>query len=220
MSPSPDFKARVLAAARAEPVETRPIRSRRTALVVVASAVVAISVFLALGGVRLGERPIPFAIATIGGWAAVALAAAPVAFGRGKSMLGRARPLLLGVAVAAPLVLFGWIALWNLVYPETTAGTQPLGVRCLAFTFLVAALPLVGLSLVRAERDPIHAGPVGAARGVAAGLLVGVLVDMWCPNAHPAHVAVGHILPLFLLAALGGLLGARVSGVRLTHAGR
>jgi len=216
VTPSPDFKARVLAATRAEPSETLPTRTRRTALVAAVAAAVALVVFFVLGGAHVGDRPLPFAIATIGGWTAIALAAAPLAFGRGRSVLGRARTLLVGVAVATPILLFGWMLVWNQLYPETAAGDPPrIGARCLVFTFLVGALPLVGLTLVRRERDPLHPGTVGAARGVAAGALVGVLVDLWCPIAHPMHVAVGHIAPLVLLAALGGRLGARVNGVRV-----
>ena len=211
-----ELKARILAAVREEKSPTRGDRARQTTVVVVASVIFGLAVFFAAGGMRMGARPIVFAVATVGGWAVVAGLASQVAFGRGRAMLGRARWALFAVAIATPLALFGWMLFWNAQYPETDAGyPERLGFRCLAFTVAVAVVPLVGLALVRRERDPLHAGVVGAARGVAAGALAGVLVDLWCPIAHPAHVALGHILPLFLLATLGGLLGHRWSGVRL-----
>jgi hypothetical protein len=45
----------------------------------------------------------------------------------------------------------------------------------------------------------------GAALGVAAGACSWLLVDLWCPVAHPEHIALGHLLPLVLLAGAGAL---------------
>jgi hypothetical protein len=45
---------------------------------------------------------------------------------------------------------------------------------------------------------------------VTAGSWAAVLVDLWCPLTNMPHVLVGHVLPLVILAAAGGVLGHRV----------
>jgi len=44
-----------------------------------------------------------------------------------------------------------------------------------------------------------------------------VMVDLWCPVAAPRHVAVGHVLPMGVLALFGAALGARVIAMRSRH---
>ena len=43
--------------------------------------------------------------------------------------------------------------------------------------------------------------------GFAAGACAWVAVDLWCPVAYVPHVLLGHVLPLFVLAGAGALLG-------------
>jgi hypothetical protein len=45
------------------------------------------------------------------------------------------------------------------------------------------------------------------------------MVEMWCPVAAPRHVAIGHILPIVIMAILGALLGARVIAMRAPRRG-
>jgi hypothetical protein len=40
------------------------------------------------------------------------------------------------------------------------------------------------------------------------------MVELWCPVATPAHVALGHVLPIVVMALVGALLGARVIAIR------
>jgi hypothetical protein len=183
---------------------------------VVAGAVsFAALLFFLLGGAHLAPRPLPFVAGTVLGWATIALAATWIAFWRGHSMLGRHRAWLAAVVVATPAVLFGWMLLWNVRYPETMADWPGrVGFRCLGFTLAMAAWPLLALAWVRRERDPLHPGLSGAARGVAVGALGGVVVDVWCPIANPWHVLLGHVAPMLVLLAIGLVVGRAVSGVR------
>ena len=126
-------------------------------------------------------------------------------------MLGRSRGWLLAISALTPLVLFGWMLLWNTRYPETMAPSPRTGSYCIELTLAIAAWPLVLLARARRERDA-NAVLTGAARGAALGALGGVLVELWCPIANPTHVAYGHILPVLLLGIVGALAGRRYSG--------
>ena len=215
MNSSPDLKARILAAAKAENSPTRSTALAQVRVVVVVAVAMALALFFNLGGIRLEPRPIAFVCGTAIGWSIVAAIAARLAFGRGGTMLGRPRVRLLAVTVVTPFLLFGWMFLWNLSFPETmVAWPGRVGFRCLAFTLAMAAWPLVALSYLRRERDPNNASAAGAARGVAAGALAGILVDLWCPIANPAHVLIGHIAPMIILMAIGALAGRVLVGVR------
>ena len=47
----------------------------------------------------------------------------------------------------------------------------------------------------------------GAVMGLAAGACAWVAVDLWCPVAYVPHLVLGHLAPMFVLAAVGALLG-------------
>ena len=217
MNLSPDVRARILEAVRKEPAPTRSDATLHTAIVLVLAVANAAALFAWLGGVHVGPRPIAFVCGTTIGWSIVAAIASWIAFARGRSMLGRPEKRLAAVAVVTPVALFVWMLLWNAGYPETLAVWHGrIGLRCLSFTLAMAAWPLVALAYVRRERDPVHAGTAGAARGVSAGAIAGIVVDLWCPIANPAHVLLGHIFPMLALMAIGSLAGRLLSGVRLT----
>jgi hypothetical protein len=40
------------------------------------------------------------------------------------------------------------------------------------------------------------------------------MVELWCPVATPSHVAIGHVLPIVALMALGAMFGGRTLGMR------
>jgi hypothetical protein len=215
MSPSPDLKARILEAVKAEKSPTRGEALKQVAVVVGVAVVMAAVLFYALGGMHVAPRPIAFVCGTAIGWSVVAAIAARLAFGRGGSMLGRRRWRLIAVALITPIVIFGWMLLWNETFPETMVNVEGrVGFRCLAFTLAMATWPLVALAYLRRERDPKNAGWTGAARGVAAGALAGVLVDLWCPIGNPKHMLLGHICPMLILMAVGAISGRILVGVR------
>jgi hypothetical protein len=45
------------------------------------------------------------------------------------------------------------------------------------------------------------------------------MVELWCPVGEIRHVALGHILPIVVLAILGAALGARVLAIRARRDG-
>jgi hypothetical protein len=211
-----DLKAKVLASVK----ETRSPPRRpwwRTALFVVpTSAAVAISLFVATDGLHHGAgRPAWVVLSTVLGWVAVAALATWLAFDRGRSAVGRARVWLLVTALATPAVLFAIALVWGAAFPALAVWwPERLGLKCLGLTLAMAAWPLVGMALVRRGSDPVHPAVTGAALGAASGAWAGVVVDLWCPVMHPAHVAIGHILPIVLLALFGLGLGRRVIAMR------
>ena len=134
-------------------------------------------------------------------------------------MLGRPRALLVGAALATPTVLFAWMLVWNLLYPETLrAWAGRPGFLCLDFTLAMGAWPLVALVLARRSTDPVHPRATGAALGAMVGAWAGSLIDLNCRIANPAHVALGHVLPVVILVALGAWLGTRFIATRLVPA--
>jgi hypothetical protein len=211
-----DLKAKVLASV----LETRP-QPRRwwgpTALFVIpTSAAVAISLFVATDGLHHGAgRPAWVLVSTVLGWVAVAALATWLAFDRGRSAVGRARVWLLVTALATPALLFVIALVWSESLPDLAAWwPERLGLKCFGLTLAMAAWPLVGMALVRRGSDPVHPGVTGAALGAASGAWAGVVVDVWCPVMHPAHVAIGHILPIVILSLFGLALGRRVIAMR------
>ncbi len=211
----PGLKGRILASVDEEPSATRKDALTQTVVTAIAGSVAALGLFLLLGGFHPGSRPVPFIVGTAAGSSFVAFVAAWGAFGRGQSMLGRSRRMLFAITIATPLVLFAWMALWSVVYPETRAvWPGRIGLRCLVLSLAMTAWPLAVITRLRREKNPTHPGLTGAARGSAIGSLAWVVVDLWCPIANPAHIAVGHALPLIILSMYGAWIGSRMMGVR------
>jgi hypothetical protein len=214
MMPPPDLKARVLAAVTAKPAPTREAVVGGIVLAWVAAATVAVGIFIVMGGLHAGNRPIPFLGATASGWLAIAIAATLGATRR-DSMLGRSRAALVAVAVGIPVALFAWYAVWLWCSP---VGTDPVpmarGAGCLALTLAMGAAPFGILVWFRRDSDPVHPRAAGAAIGAMAGAWASVLIGFHCEHAQLLHVTVGHIVPVALLAAFGALFGERIIGLR------
>jgi hypothetical protein len=49
---------------------------------------------------------------------------------------------------------------------------------------------------------------------VATGTCAAVLVDLWCPVAHPGHLLLGHVLPIAILGIVGVWVGDRILSIR------
>jgi len=220
---SDELRARVLAAAAAEPSPTRAAVRRRNMLIGVVAAASGIGAFMIFAEfmsasqlLRLGgevvpqeslERSVWLVAATVGGAVGVAATALWLALGRGRSMLGRSRRWLLYGGVLIPVSLLAWKVGWSIVFgdPMVSWPERP-GERCLALTLLVAAGPLLSFLAIR-RRAPVQPALNGAVMGFAAGACAWVAVDAWCPVAYVPHLLLGHVLPLFVLAGAGALLG-------------
>lgn len=223
-----ELRARVLAAAAAEASPTRAAvrrRNQRLSVVAAATAIGAFAVFAALMSdshlLRLGgevapqlrvDRSLGLVVTTVSGAVAVAAAAVWLALGRGGSMLGRSRRALLYGGLMVPAGLLAWKVGASLAFgADMVPWPERPGERCLALTLLVAAGPLLAFLAVRG-RAPAWPGLNGAMIGCAAGACAWVAVDLWCPVSYVPHLLLGHVLPLVVLAGVGGVLGrARLS---------
>jgi hypothetical protein len=209
------LKTRVLAAARALPSPTLHEERRRQRLRDALAVALALICFFAAGGVQLGARSTALVIGSSGGAVLIALVAAWLGLGRGHSMLGRPRWLLLLIVLAVPPLLFLWKLWWSARFVGGLAAVaERPGLRCCALSLLLALAPLGALVWARRGRDSVHPRALGAAIAVAVGALVWVAVDGWCPVGDPRHVLLGHVLPLELLALGGAILGGRLLAVR------
>jgi len=224
------LRARVLAAAAAEPSPTRAALRRRNTLlgmVAVLSAIGAFVIFAALMSeshlLRLGgevmaqqhvERPVWLVIATVGGAIGLAVTALRLALGRGGSMLGRSPRWLLYGGVLIPVSLLVWKVSCSLLFGDAmVAWPERPGERCLSLSLLVAVGPLVSFLAIR-RHAPVQPALNGAVIGFAAGACAWVAADLWCPVAYVPHLLFGHVLPLFVLAGAGALLGRTLFSLR------
>lgn len=223
-----NLKERVLAAAAAAPSPTRAAVNRQNTLNSVVAAVSGMGAFLMFALLmsdghllRLGggdapqlhlERSVGLAMTTAGGTLALAAVAVWLALWSGRSMLGRPRSWLLYGSILLPIGLLAWKVSCTVAFGYAMVDwPQRPGLRCLALSLLVGMGPLFAFLATR-RRDPVQPALNGAAIGVAAGACACVAVDLWCPVAFLPHLLVGHVLPLYILAGVGVMLGqARLS---------
>lgn len=212
MQPSPDLRAKVLAAAAASPARTRASARRSSAVLLVLSFGVALGIFESMGGLEHSSgRPFAITMSLAIGWALASAALTYLALTRAGSTLARP-PLLLGAAAfAAPVVMFLWLTSFEGSYVEPY---ERVGYRCLGMSLAMAALPLATVLVLRRGTEPRRPAAFGAIVGAMCGAWSGVLVDLWCPLTNRAHVLVGHVLPLAVLIGAGALVGARIAGAR------
>lgn len=205
-----DLRARVLAAAKAEPSPTRTEHQRRLLLVVVMAALATATMFFVMGGFHSGARPMEMIAFTAGSGLAAALVVGRLATPARGSMLARPRSMLVAACVlAAPLlalVALGATLAWP--GPAGEAVHARVHVACGAMTFVQGVLPLVALFLTRRGTDPVHPVITGAALGMTAGGWTAMMAYMRCPHAAAAHCVMAHVAPTILLTVVGAVLGA------------
>ena len=129
-------------------------------------------------------------------------------------MLGRPRRRLLYGGILIPVSLLAWKVMFSVAFGEAMVPwPERPGERCLLLSLLVAAGPLLSFLAIRrsAPAQPILNGAI---MGFAAGACAWVAADLWCPVAYVPHLLLGHLLPLFVLAGVGALLGQWLLSVR------
>jgi len=214
MTPSPELKARVLAAAMKEPAPDRQAVRRRAGVSWLLAGTFPLLVFGGLGGMRAVERPLPFVVATAAGWAGVALAVSWISSRRG-SMVGRPLATLVFAILSTPLLLATWYlgCFLRLDGPVTVAPPSR-ALLCLAVSLVFAAGPFFVLAGRLRTSAPAHPRATAAAMAVVASAWAAVLMDLHCEQADPFHVTLGHVVPVLVLACAGFLLGERLLGLR------
>ncbi len=208
MSLSPELKDKILSAASRNPAPTRAEAARARLALFAAGIAGALAIFLSWGGLRVTDRPPGLVALTSLGTATFAGVGMYFLFTRrGRSALRRppAWLLLAALAAIAAFLLFKYSV--SAAYGHTTIWPTRIGFRCLRLGILTGALPLFAALAVWRRTDPLTPVATGAAFGAGAGLGSAVLVDLWCPVAYLPHLLLGHVLPIVILAVLGGLLG-------------
>jgi hypothetical protein len=206
------LRARVLATVAAARPSTRQQARSAAAMLIAASLAIAVIVFEAVGGFAHGTgRPLHITIALAVGWSLVSGLLTSIVLGRGGSTLSRPPFLVAAAVLAAPWVLYLWMHRFYGTYDEPY---QAVGLRCLRYTLVIAALPLASFLGLRRAVEPRHPGILGAGAGVACASWAGAIIDLWCPLTEPMHVLVGHVFPLVIAAIAGALAGHFVLGVR------
>lgn len=210
MSVSPDLKQRVLAAMAEVPSPTRAEMLRARAWLFGCGVAGAVVIFLLAGGVRATSRPPTLVALTSVGTAIIVGAGMWILFTRGGSMLGRPVSWLVGAAVASSILFVTWRYGVSVTFGRVEVWPGRPGFRCLSLGVVTGALPLLFALFACRRTVPVSPVATGAAFGAGAGLGSALLVDLWCPVSYLPHLVLGHLLPIGILALLGGALGARV----------
>lgn len=216
MNPLPqDLEARLMAAIQRTPSPTRRAARVWQWLVLPVSVIVAAVLFGANDGPEQGRagRDTWFYVASVACWATVALVSFWSALGRERTASWRPRSALLACAVGTPTVLLlAMIALGALDPAMSEIHPEKWGRMCLPLTLAAAVFPMVALLYARRESDPVHPASSGAALGSACGAAAGIMVEVWCPVSTARHIALGHVLPIVLLAFAGALMAVQMLG--------
>jgi hypothetical protein len=206
-------KDRVLEAVRARP-SPRRTEPRLTGWAAAALAALSLAgvLFLWGGPSNAVGRPPEVGEWVVVGMVALAVTATWLALPSRRAMLPPPASRLLGVALGVPLVVAAWLLAWHATYDDPFTR---FGWRCFALTAASAPWPFAALLRLAPRFVPSRPWLLGGALGAVAGSWAAVVVEAWCPLAGPAHLAVGHVLPLVLLVAAGALLGQRLLRLRL-----
>lgn len=210
MSLSPALKQRVLASLAEAPAPTRAEVLRARAWLLGCGIGGAVAIFLLAGGVRMAARPPALVALSSLGTAAIVGTGMWLLFTRGRSALGRPVPWLAATAFVSAILFVAWRYGVGAAFGQTDAWPERPGFRCLALSVATGALPLLGALLSWRRKVPVSPLATGAAFGAGAGLGSALLVDLWCPVSYLPHLLLGHLLPIGVLALLGGVLGSRL----------
>lgn len=214
--PSAELRARVLAAAGAEPVPTRSAGLARRAATVAVGMAVSLLVLAFIGGPQPDGRPMGYFLFMAVLWSVIVLASTWGGVARGRSMLGRPMSVRVVVASLTPAALVVTALAAGLVWPATLAESSTMHdhLFCLELGSLMAIGPLVAFALVRRGSDPVAPRLTGAALGAAAGAWGGLCIELRCGHASMEHVVIGHVVPVTIMALLGALIAGSVVSVR------
>jgi hypothetical protein len=203
-APSPELRARVLAAVALEPVESRVAGERRRSRSLAIGFGSTVAVLALIGGPHARGRPVAFVALLVGTWLGIAVLATWGGVARGRSMLGRPVSWRLAVALATPLALWASWAAVAVGWPETLA--DPSGpvdhAICNGLTLAFALGPMIAFGRIRRATDPVSPRVSAAAIGAAAAAWGAVVQVAVCGHTSPRHMLAGHVLPVVLVTVL------------------
>ena len=204
-----DLRARVLAEVARAPSPTRADHKRRILLVAAIGTIATVSLFVGMGGMSPGTRPVEMIAFTVGFGLVAAAVLTRLSSGPNGSMLGRPRTQLLTAVVLTAPVLAVVALCATIAWPEPAAGEHVESMThlgCGAMSIAQGALPLVVLLLPRRGSDPVHPAITGAALGMTAGAWSVVMAYLRCPHAAAMHCILAHVVPTLILTGLGAIL--------------
>jgi hypothetical protein len=180
-----------------------------------AGTVGALAIFFVRGGVRPTGRPaMLMTLTTLGTSVFVGMGMYFLFTRPARSMLARpARSLFVATVVSAAAFVL-WRYGVSVFYDSVQPWPSRVGFKCLALGVLMGALPLCAALIAWRRTDPLSPAATGAAFGAGAGLGSAVLTDLWCPVSYPPHLLLGHVLPILVLALLGGAVGRVALSIR------
>lgn len=211
-----ELKASILADVTRVPSPTGPQLRRREYVVLAlcgALAVVGLFAMERLIGARANPvgRPLVYIVVATAAFVVLAVLATMMAFPR-KSMVGPPRAWMLSLAFGAPLVVLGVLLALNVGFEHTramcvnAAGNPRIGFVCLDVTLILGAFPVLALLFARRAGLSVRPVETGLGIGLSVGAWTGVGVTLTCECTNSTHVAIGHVLPVIALAALGGFI--------------
>lgn len=213
------LKYRISEALGREPSPARAEVARRDSWTLAAGIGVALAAFLLVGGFREWGAPRSPGLIAVTVSGSLVTAGLALRATKRRGALPASREALLGVLPAAPFMFFAWKAGWSVALGEAEWWPTRPGLLCLGVSLVLGGALLTALIQTRRRSDPLHPRLGGAGLGVASGAAAAVLTDLWCPVGHPAHVAIGHVLPMLLLGLIGAWAGGRALAMRTTRQG-
>jgi hypothetical protein len=210
-----ELRARILEAARNEPVPTRAAgRIRRIRALSLGFG--ALLAALAILGPRNAGRPPGYVLAMLVAWLPIAALATWAGVSPGKSMLGRPAALRAAVVVLTPLAMVvTWVAVaqaWPSTLHDASGPRQH--VFCDGLTFALSLGPLLAFAAIRRASDPVTPRLTGAAIATVAAAWGAIVLNLLCAFTAPIHILLGHVAPVVFLALVGTVLTARTVAVR------
>ena len=213
--PDPLAGRSLTASAAATPGDAGPTRAAVARKRIVALGVVAL--WLSGAAFGLGLKPAfgadPIAIAfdvllpAVCGAAALYLALAP-----GRLGLGPRARLAMWVALVIPIGVAALSFVPELVRPWPAPSALWHGVRaCATCVVVISTVPLLALAVALRRGSPNNAVPRAILVGVAVSLLSASSLAMHCTETAGIHIAMGHVLPVVLLAMASALLIRRAA---------
>jgi hypothetical protein len=185
---------------------------------------------VAAGSASMQGRPVGYVVTLELVWLFIAAGATWLGVTRGRSMLGRSAASKVAVATLTPVALIVTWVVVALAWLESVIASAWLEAMddapdvhfhtaCAVMSIVYALGPLVAFLAIRRSKDPVSPRRAGAAIGAVAGAWGAVVHFPFCECTSPLHVALGHVLPVVVLAVAGAMAGDRVLGVRPTPLG-
>jgi hypothetical protein len=133
-----------------------------------------------------------------------------VAAARGKLGLGLGIGLLTSLAIVGPVSF--WVFAVGMPAPHPVLAPPNFWVSafvCLDITLAWAAAPLVLAAFSLRHAFATQAAWRSGLVGGGIGLLSGATINLHCPNVDPAHLLVGHAVPVAVSVLVGAFVVAR-----------